>query len=208
MKSLAVIESGLLLDDFSDHQGYVDRLYKLRPQKAKDFHITCRWYMKKLGCFVNFHNGKKTVGVEGMTRFNVTDDWFEWLEAICNGYWECILLSDAEAQYSTMVRYKRYKTDKNGIEYARLSILGSVECYLDEQENWIHNEKTFEKANKTEENQIIFDMVITTEKIVSEMYQALTNALAQLSDIEAKENSAHLPIVRDSEIARKFLQKH
>lgn len=200
MKHTAVISAGYIGGVIEDHEGYEDRLYKSKPIEAPDFHITYHNY----GDFMfNFHAGKKVIGIDAAVGANVTDAMLEWLEAICNGYWECLFLIDEEGPL-TMLCCSNINWDNPNV---RISILTTNERYWNK--GFAPNEATYEKAHEKDQcvSQVVFDVYVDKNKFIKDFYQALTDALKTFSDEDFEQVNARKP-KRTSKIVKQYLLKH
>ena len=142
------------------------------------------------------------MGLEAALGANVTDDVIEWLESICLGYKETILVLDAEGPLQ-MFRIQ-YKYDEN----PRFTILTSREYYFDEKKKkFVYNNKTEEAYDKTGDTQIVCDIIVSKKAFVKQLWESTQKALEQISDKYYEELWHTIPPVRKSEIIEKFLKE-
>ena len=211
MKNLSVISAGYIGGELSDHNNYEQRINKHEPIEAKDFSVVSNYY-GDLGFNFNF-NGK-TIGLDAALGANVTDDIIAWLEAICLGYRESIFVIDAEGPLQMFRFYSLFD------ETPRFTVLSSQKYFfekkrehgtqeeVDEGEDiWFSfDDKIHETYEKTDDTQIICDILISKKEFVLKVWQAVQAGLEKTPDNFYTEENADLPI-RKSDIIEDFLKQ-
>ena len=198
MKELSIINAGYIGGFLDDHKNYEERIAHSKPIEAENFNVTSIYY-GDIG--FNFNFGNKSVGLDAALGANVTDDIIAWLEAICMGYEESILLLDAEGPLQMFRLYSHFE------DTPRFTIFTSREYYfIDDEKPFVFNDETEEKFYKSDETQIVCDIFISKKKFVQQLWNAIQNALELTPDKEYEERNANPPI-RNSEIIKRFLEK-
>lgn len=201
MKGLSVINSGYIVGELYDHNNYEERIRMHHPIEVKCFSVTSVALEEYGDIIFNFNFDNKSVGLEAALGANVTDDIIEWLESICLGYRDAILVLDAEGPLQMFRLYCQYN------ENPRFTILTSREYYFDEKkEKFVYNNKTEKEYDKTEDTQIVCDIIVSKRDFVKQLWDATQKALEQTSDKCYEEDWYTNPPVRKSEIIEKFLK--
>ncbi len=211
MKDLSVIRAGYVGGDLSDHNNYEQRISKHEPVEIKEFSVVSNYY-GDLG--FNFYFNGNTIGLDAALGANVTDDMIAWLEAICLGYRESIFVIDAEGPLQMFRFYCAFDLTP------RLTVLSSQKYYFEKkpkhgtgefedngEEIWFnYDDKIHDVYGKTNETQIICDILIPKKEFVRQVWQAIQNGLEKTPNSFYEEENARAPI-RNSKIIEDFLKQ-
>ena len=191
MKELSIINAGYLGSTVSDYGDFEEKLMTNQPIEAKKFNAKSVYYDDTYLILVILSFANKSVKIPADLGANVTDDIIAWLEAICMGYEESMLLLDLEGFYTMLRFYSHFK------DTPRFTIISANGKFFDKKKKKIiYNYKT----------QIVCDIFISKKKFVQQLWNAIQNALKLTPDKDYEEINANPPI-RDSEIIKRFLEK-
>ena len=191
MKELSIINAGYLGSTLTDYGNFEEKLRINQPIEAKNFNVKSVYYDDSYSISVILSFANKSVKIPADLGANVSDDIISWLEAICMGYEESMLLLDLEGYYTMLRFYSHFK------DILRFTIISANGKFFDKKKKEIiYHYKT----------QIVCDIFISKKKFVQQLWNAIQNALKLTPDKDYEEINANPPI-RNSEIIKRFLEK-
>ncbi len=191
MKELSIINAGYLGSTLSDYGNFEEKLRINQPIEAKNFNVKSVYYDDSYSISVILSFANKSVKIPADLGANVSDDIISWMEAICMGYEESMLLLDLEGYYTMLRFYSHFK------DIPRFTIISANGKFFDKKKKEIiYHYKT----------QIVCDIFISKKKFVQQLWNAIQNALKLTPDKDYELINANPPI-RNSEIIKRFLEK-
>ena len=191
MKELSIINAGYLGSTLSDYGNFEEKLRINQPIEAKNFNVKSVYYDDSYSISVILSFANKSVKIPADLGANVSDDIISWMEAICMGYEESMLLLDLEGYYTMLRFYSHFK------DIPRFTIISANGKFFDKKKKEIiYHYKT----------QIVCDIFISKKKFVQQLWNAIQNALKLTPDKYYELINANPPI-RNSEIIKRFLEK-
>ena len=178
MQLMSVFGLGYALGDFSDHGDWRAKINNSTPVKLTNADISS--VPNDSGYFTyTIHAGDKAWLLEYALIDDGIQDFVRWLEAICSGCEESILLMNQEGPTDLVYASCDYMADD-----IRLILISNAERLYDSRnQKYIENEDFNKEVKELGETQIVFDIIANKLDFVEAMY-VLTHMMAEKQNVQ------------------------